>query len=64
MCFEAQKLQSFRLSAEMEGENTVHTAARLADTILGDGYRPDGSVNRDALWKGARQRARPFKKQF
>lgn len=58
------KLQSFRLSAEMEGENTVHTAARLADTILGDGYRPDGSANRDALWKGARQRSRPFKKQF
>ncbi|TMV13504.1 glycosyltransferase family 2 protein [Arenibacterium halophilum] len=58
------KLQSFRLSAEMEGENTVHTAARLADIILGDGYRPDGSANRDALWKGARQRSSPFKKQF
>ncbi|OWU77050.1 glycosyltransferase [Phaeobacter sp. 22II1-1F12B] len=58
------KLQSFRIKTELDGENTVLTAARVADIILGNDYSATAQNNRDRLWKEAVKRSKPFPRQF
>ena len=47
-----KKLWGFRLTVDDQDSNTVATAAKVADQILGCGYRIDGDSNRK-LWGGA-----------
>ena len=58
------KLQSFRIKTELDGENTVLTAARVADIILGNDYSATAQNNRDRLWKEAVKRSKPLPRQF
>lgn len=60
------KIGSFRLDAAQDGENTILTAARMADTVLGTDYRAalDGKVTPNAAWAAAKKRAAGFTRQF
>jgi len=60
------QINSFRVSAAFEGENTILSAAHVYDTILGDDYEDviDQSLSRNAAWKFARRRAKPFVRQL
>ena len=60
------KLQSFRVKTEIDGENTVLSAAQVADIILGAGFHPriGAAPEQAARWRGAVQRSKPFPKQF
>lgn len=57
---------SLRRSAAIDGENTIHTAARMADTILGDdmGRVLTGTATPAQSWANARARAAHFDKQL
>lgn len=60
------KLHSFRVCAEIDGRNTIRTAAQTVDTLLGDdlGAIMAGDLSRKAAWANAKKRSRNFKKQF
>ena len=60
------KLQSFRVKTEIDGENTVLSAAQVADIILGAGFHPriGAAPEQAARWRGAVQRSKPCPKQF
>lgn len=60
------KLQSFRVKTEIDGENTVLSAAEVVDMILGDGFVPQlgAAPEQSGRWRGAVQRSKPFPKQF
>lgn len=62
----ANKVGSFRLDATDNTENTVFTASRLADTVLGQDYLAviDGTITPQEGWHLARRRADNFKRQF
>lgn len=57
---------SFRRSAEMDGSNTVWTAAQVADTILGDDFAHvlSGVTTSAQAWRNAKQRAGAFAKRL
>lgn len=62
----SDQLNSFRVSTELDGENTVLTAAKVYDQILGDDF---GAVLRREIspkgaWKAARMRAKQFDQQL
>lgn len=61
-----QKFHSFRVSAEVDEENTIKTAARVCDTLLGDDLMAvmQGSMTRNAAWKKAARRSKQFTKQI
>ena len=60
------QLSSFRLSAEMEGVNTVLSATQVYDAVLGADYGAvlDGSLSTAAAWRAARRRSRGFTRQL
>lgn len=62
----ANKLGSFRLDATDNTENTIFTASRMADTVLGQDYLAmlDDTITPKAAWHLARSRAAKFKRQF
>lgn len=62
----AEKRGGFRLSAEHEGENTILSAARVCDRVLGQDLSAviDGSMTRPAAWARARNRSRDFARQI
>ena len=62
----ANKIGSFRLDATQDGENTILTAARMADTVLGADFHAtlDGKMTPKAAWAAAKKRAAGFKRQF
>jgi hypothetical protein len=62
----SEKISSFRLSAEMEGRNTIETAARMCDLVLGsDGADVvAGRISSDTAWSRARTRSRQFRRQL
>ena len=61
-----RQARSFRLSAGLDGENTVLTAARVMDDVLGDelGGILAGDVSHAAAWRRARARSRAFKREL
>ncbi len=60
------KLHSFRRSAGIDGENTIFTAARMCDTVLGNDAQAviDGTLPRGKAWANARKRSRAFGTQI
>lgn len=60
------QFQSFRLSAELDGVNTVHSAARVMDAVLGDDYGAilDGGETKNGAWSKAKRRSKSFKRQL
>ena len=58
------QLRSFRLSAELDGENTVHSATRICDAVLGEDYGGiiDGTLPAQRAWQRARTRAKAFRR--
>lgn len=60
------QLGSFRLWAELDGQNTVFTAARMFDTVLGSGLGDvmSGTSTPQAAWRAAKTRARAFTRQL
>ena len=65
-CRISDQLNSFRVSTELDGENTVLTAAMVYDQILGDDF---GAVLKQEIspkdaWSAARIRAKQFKRQL
>lgn len=60
------KLHSFRLNTALEFENTVSTASRVADQVLGNGLLQiqSGTLSRPRAWREARHRAEPFPHEF
>lgn len=60
------KLHSVRLNVAIESENTVSTASRVADRVLGDGLRQiqAGTLSRSNAWSEAKLRAGPFPHEF
>ena len=60
------KLNSFRLNVALDGENTVSTASRVADRVLGDGLLQIQSdrLSRPKAWSEAKLRAKPFPHEF
>jgi glycosyltransferase involved in cell wall biosynthesis len=60
------KLRSFRRLALIDGENTIETAARMCDTIVGDdlGAVLDGQTTAPSAWANARRRSGAFGKQI
>lgn len=62
----ANKIDSFRLDAGTGGENTILTAVRMADSILGDDLLGvmDGRLTRAEAWQSAKGRSAGFKRQF
>lgn len=61
-----EKLTSFRLSAEIDGENTILTAARMCDTVLGSDELDvmQGTLTPAAAWKAAKGRSKGFTRQI
>lgn len=61
-----KKLHSFRLSAEVDGKNTVLTAAKIMDTVLGEEISAiaDGNETQSGAWSGAKARSRGFKREL
>lgn len=57
---------SLRRSSAIDGENTIHTAARMADAILGDdmGRVLTGTATPAQSWANVRARAAQFDKQL
>ncbi len=62
----ANKVGSFRLDAASGGENTILTAVRMADAILGNDLMAvlDGRQTGAGAWRAAKGRAAGFKRQF
>lgn len=60
------QLGSFRLLAELNGENTVFTAAQISDQVLGTGLGDvmSGQASTRAAWRAAKSRARGFTRQL
>lgn len=60
------QMQSFRLSAEIENANTVHSAACVMDAVLGSDYGAilDGQETKNGAWSKARRRSKNFKRQL
>jgi len=60
------KIGSFRLSAEIDGQNTILTAARMCDTVLGTDQMAilDTTTTRSAAWQAARKRSKQFSRQI
>ena len=60
------QVNSFRVSAAIEGENTILSAVEVYDTILTDDYGAviDQSISRDAAWRLARKRSKSFARQL
>lgn len=60
------KIGSFRLSAEIDGQNTILTAARMCDTVLGSDQMAilDNTMTRTAAWQAARKRSKQFRRQI
>jgi glycosyltransferase involved in cell wall biosynthesis len=60
------KIGGFRLSAEIDGENTILTAAQMCDTVLGQDLMAilEQTKTRAAAWVGARQRSKQFSRQI
>ena len=60
------QVASFRRSARIGDDNTVATAARVADTILGDDALAvmAGQMTRRKAWARARGRARAFRREL
>ena len=60
------KLHSLRRSAEIDGENTILTAARMCDTVLGADALAvmDGTLTPAQAWANARKRSRAFGTQL
>jgi glycosyltransferase involved in cell wall biosynthesis len=60
------QFNSFRLSAAQDGQNTVKSAARVYDAVLGQDFGAvmDGAMTRSAAWRAARQRAAAFTRQL
>lgn len=54
----ADKLKSFRISGEIDGVNTIATAVRRCDNILGAGFEDvfDGRTDRRGAWSEAKAR--------
>ncbi|WP_422180887.1 glycosyltransferase family 2 protein [Aestuariivita sp.] len=61
-----EKVDSFRLSAELDGENTILTAARVCDRVLGQDAASvySGDLSRATAWRNARNRSRDFTRQL
>ena len=60
------QMHSFRLSAAIEGENTVHSAARVMDAVLGEDYGAilDGAQTKNGAWSKAKRRSKSFQRQL
>ncbi|QBF29801.1 glycosyltransferase family 2 protein [Thalassococcus sp. S3] len=60
------QINSLRVSAEKDGENTILTAARVYDEILANdlGAVLDNTLSRDKAWRAAKQRSRNFKREL
>ncbi|UWQ89466.1 glycosyltransferase [Rhodobacteraceae bacterium M382] len=60
------QLRSFRLSAEINGENTVHTAAMVMDQVLGQDLDAilQGTQNQSGAWAAAKRRSKDFKREL
>lgn len=58
--------RSFRLSAALDGENTVHSAARVMDRVLGEGFRDilDGTDTKNGAWAKAKRRSKNFQREL
>jgi hypothetical protein len=56
------KIGSFRLSAEIDGQNTILTAARMCDTVLGTDQMAilDKTTTRATAWGATRKRSKQF----
>lgn len=59
-------VHSFRISAEIDGENTVFSAAKAMDAVLGDGFERvhSGNSSEHAEWSAAKRRSRQFKREL
>lgn len=60
------QMHSFRLSAAIEGENTVHSAARVMDAVLGEDYGAilEGAETKNGAWSKAKRRSKSFQRQL
>jgi Glycosyl transferase family 2 len=60
------QLNSFRLSAEQDGENTVLSATRVYDAVLGNDYGAvlDNDLSPASAWRAAKRRAKGFTRQL
>ncbi len=60
------QIVSFRVSTEIDNENTILSAAHVYDDILGDQYGEvlqNANLRRSA-WKGARKRSKAYRRQL
>lgn len=59
-------LQSFRVSTEIDGENTILSAANVVDRILGDNFGQvlNGKQTARAAWREAKSRSRQFVREL
>jgi len=57
---------SFRLSAAQDGVNTVHSATRVYDAVLGADYGAvlDKTLSPASAWRAARRRSKGFTRQL
>lgn len=57
-------LHSFRISAEVGGENNVYSAAKAMDHVLGDGFERvhSGRSSASVEWSAAKRRSKQFKR--
>jgi len=60
------QLNSFRLSAAQDGVNTVHSATRVYDAVLGEDYGAvlDNTLSPVSAWRAARRRSKGFTRQL
>jgi len=60
------QLNSFRLSAEIDGANTVLSATQVYDTVLGQEYGAilDDSMTAASAWRAAKRRSKAFTRQL
>lgn len=62
----SNKIGSFRLSAEIDGQNTILTATQMCDTVLGTDQMAilDNTTTRASAWDAARKRRKQFARQI
>ncbi len=60
------QINSFRLSAAQDGVNTVHSATRVYDAVLGADYGAvlDKTLSPASAWRAAKRRSKGFTRQL
>ena len=60
-----EKLQSFRITADIDGKNTVLTAARMFDDVAGNGFIDvlEGRTTSNEAWAMSKKRSRRYLRQ-